>query len=183
MGITMIHAKRNLILTWFLLILVLFALAGCSKANTAEGPSNSNDNNLPDAETEGFLYEYQGVTIPMHAKAESILKSLGESKDYFEAPSCAFQGLDKIYYYSGFELSTYPKDDIDYISAINFTDDSVSTKEGISIGSTSDEVIKAYGNDYKGENGSYIYILGKSKLSFITENDAVTAITYEAVND
>jgi hypothetical protein len=177
----MIKERHNLLLAGLILFLVI-SVTGCAKANSAETP-NSSDKNLSDTETESFLFEYQGITITMHEKADNILTALGESKDYFEAPSCAFQGLDKIYYYSGFELSTYPIDDTDYISAVNFTDDSVSTKEGIYIGSLSEDVIKAYGNDYTGENGSYIYTMGKSKLSFITEDNTVTAITYEAIND
>lgn len=177
------NVKLKIVLTSFLLFFIICITGGCSKTDTKKDSSDSGSNNQSEVETGGFLFEYQGVTIPMHAKADNIIKALGESMDYFEAPSCAFQGLDKIFYYSGFELSTYPKEDIDYVSAVNFTDDSVSTKEGISIGSSSEDVIKAYGSNYTSENGSYIYTLGKSKLSFITEEDTVTAITYEAIND
>lgn len=179
----MIKTKYSPLLTCLILIFVIYAATGCSTENIVENTPNSSSNNQPGADTKGYLFDYEGVTIAMHEKADKILTALGKSKDYFEAPSCAFQGLDKIYYYSGFELSTYPTDDIDYISAVNFTDDSVSTKEGISIGSPAEDVIKAYGKDYTGEKSSYIYTLGKSKLSFITEDNTVTAITYEAITD
>ena len=41
---------------------------------------------------------------------------------YFEAPSCAFDGIDKTYTYAGFELLTYPKDDKDYVSSVVLKD-------------------------------------------------------------
>ena len=54
---------------------------------------------------------------------------LGEPMHYFEAPSCAFEGMDKIYSYSGFEFTTYTKDNVDYIASIVFLDDTVTTRE------------------------------------------------------
>lgn len=164
----------------FTLILITL-LVGCSKNNNN---GNTIENNTQTAEnTAGYQFDYQGVTMFMNDNAAAIVDALGEPIDYFEAPSCAFQGLDKIYYYSGFDLSTYPGTDGDYISAIEFTDDSVSTKEGIFIGNTRDEVIKTYGNDYTGESGSLTYTKGKTKLNFLIENNAVTSINYEFITD
>jgi hypothetical protein len=117
----------------------------------------------------------------MNKEAAPVVEALGDPLDYFESESCAFKGLDKVYYYSGFELTTYPLDDVDYISTIDFKDDTVSTKEGIFIGSSLDDVKAAYGEDYKEENGFYTYTKGDSTLTFIMENDAVTAITYTAI--
>ncbi|QHQ60143.1 hypothetical protein Ana3638_04565 [Anaerocolumna sedimenticola] len=164
----------------FTLILITL-LVGCSKNNNN---GNTIENNTQTAEnTAGYQFDYQGVTMSMNDNAAAIVDALGEPMDYFEAPSCAFQGLDKIYYYSGFDLSTYPGTDGDYISAIEFTDDSVSTKEGIFIGNTRDEVIKTYGNDYTEESGSLTYTKGKTKLTFLIENNAVTSINYEFITD
>jgi uncharacterized protein YceK len=173
------------------LLAIILLLAGCSKEDTtpdsentgtntsADGTSDSTDNSA--TTTEGYSYEANGVTIPMNVDAAPIVEALGEPVEYFEAASCAFQGLDKIYYYNGFELGTYPSGDKDIVSYVNFLDDSVTTDKGIYLGSTAEEVIAAYGDDYTEDSGSYVYRLGETKLTFIVEADAVTSITYAAI--
>lgn len=130
---------------------------------------------------EGYSFLYKGVKIPMNVDAAPIIEAIEESASYFEAPSCAFQGLDKIYTYSSFEVSTYPNNEKDYISSVYFLDDSVTTEKGIYIGASLDEVLAAYGEGYTENSGEYTYTLGESKLSFLMEEDAVTAITYSAI--
>jgi hypothetical protein len=117
----------------------------------------------------------------MNVDAAPIIEALGDPAQYFEAASCAFQGLDKIYTYNGFEINTYPNGDKDYISTVYFLDDSVTTDQGIYLGSTLDEVIDAYGEDYTQESGEYTYTLGQTKLAFIIEDETVTSITYSAI--
>ncbi|MGB8454796.1 MAG: hypothetical protein WCD89_21010 [Anaerocolumna sp.] len=162
-------------------VILMSLLVGCSKNNNS---GNTAGNNTPVTdETAGYQFDYQGVTMHMNDKADVIVEALGEPMDYFEAPSCAFQGLDKIYYYSGFDLSTYPGADGDYISTIDFSDDSVSTKEGIYIGISKDKVTEAYGEDYNGESGSLTYTKGKTRLTFLIEDNMVTSINYEFITD
>ena len=98
--------------------------------------------------------------------------------DSFEAPSCAFKGLEKNYTYNGFELHTYELSGVDYVASIVFLDDSVSTKEGIALNSDLKDVLKLYGNKYTKKSNSYTYLLDKSKISFIIENNKVTSIEY-----
>ncbi|WBW98594.1 hypothetical protein [Oceanirhabdus sp. W0125-5] len=100
--------------------------------------------------------------------------------DYFEAPSCAFEGMGKVYTYSGFELHTYEISGVDYVAGVIFLDDSVSTKEGIYLYSKLDEVLEAYGQNYTESNGLYTYKLDKHKISFLVENDEVVSIEYMA---
>ena len=181
-----------------LLIVLMLLMTGCGgKEETPEDTGNADGTNKnatvneetssdqqdksEESQVAGFEFEYNGVTIPLNVDVAPILEELGESMDYFEAPSCAFQGLDKIYYYSGFELSTYPLDKKDFISSINLLDDTVTTKEGIYLGATLDDVISTYGEEYSEENGFYTYTLGETQLTFVVGNDVVTAITYLAL--
>ncbi len=158
--------------------LLIILLAGILLV-TGCGSGEQTQNNTP---KEGFVFEYNGVEIPLHANVEPILEELGEPMDYFEAESCAFQGLDKTYYFGGFELTTYPKDsNTDCVSVIYFNDDSVSTKEGIHIGSSEADVIEAYGEDYTGGEGSFTYTRDEGTIMFIIEDGVVASITYQAV--
>lgn len=152
------------------IVVSLILLVGCSKSET---PSTE--------ETAAFPFVYDGMTIQTGSKAAPVTDALDASDkrlNYFEAPSCAFEGVDKIFYYTGFEIYTYPVDGVDYISSISLVDDSVSTKKGIYLGVGLDKIVEAYGNDYVQELGQYTYTQGKYSLSFLIEEDVVVAITY-----
>ena len=177
--------KRAIILT---LILMLFISVGCSK--DANKPSKEDVNNKGqnlvgqennDDDIASFSFTSNGIKILMNSEASEILLALGDPIDHFEAPSCAFKGIDRFYLYPGYELSTYPLDGKDYISSVVFMDDTVSTEEGISIGATKEEVIKAYGNEYEESGNLYIYRAGNSKLAFVINDDYVENITYTAI--
>jgi hypothetical protein len=168
----------------------LLLLAGCSKdeatttsndtstAVVTEAVQEQADNNTT---SEGFEFAANGVSIPMNVDAAPIIEALGEPVEYFEAASCAFQGLDKIYTYNGFEINTYPLEEKDYIASVYFLDDSVTTDKGIYLGASFDEVVEAYGEDYVEESGQYTYTLGDTTLAFLIEEDSVTSITYTAI--
>lgn len=162
------------------IVLVILLLSLLTSCGTSGDKGNANQTNTSDT-TAGYQFDYNGLAIHMNDKADKIVDTLGDPMEYFEAPSCAFQGLDKIYYYSGFNLSTYPGTDGDYVSAIDFADDSVSTKEGITLGASRDKVIAAYGSDNKEDNGSLIYTKGKTKLTFLMEGDTISSINYEFI--
>ena len=130
-----------------------------------------------------FVFEYEGIQMYVNQEATEVLDALGEPVSYFEAASCAFEGLDKMYTYSSFELDTYPEGDTDYISCIYFLDDMVETPEGISLYMTQADMEAAYGTDYEEANGAYVYTKGNGQLSFIIENDEIVVIEYKTKVD
>ena len=99
--------------------------------------------------------------------------------DSFAAPSCAMQGEDKIYTYSGFTLTAHGDSEAGpfKLTSILLTDDSVQTKEGLYIGQTRKEAEKLYGKKKKKEN-EYIYKKGRMELSIIFEKDKIVSIEY-----
>lgn len=174
-----------------LFIFVSMLLVGCGtkeesadiKDNDEVSVEQNDENDLTDDsshEPSGYAFEHGDVSIYMNTDVLPVIDTLGESLHYFEAESCAFKGLDKTYTYSGFEITTYPSEDKDYISAIDIKDDTVSTPEGIYLGATVDEMIAAYGDDYIESSGSYTYVKDSSKLQFIVGSDEIIAITYLA---
>ncbi len=118
------------------------------------------------------------VTVTMGAEAAPILKALGDPEKTFEQDSCAYQGKDKVYTYKGFELSTYPVNGKECIASVYILNDTVATAEGIKIGSTADDVKKAYKDKYTEEFGVYRVNDGKTELVIYTTKNVVDGIEY-----
>lgn len=131
-----------------------------------------------DTAPKGYVFKQGDVVVEIDAEAAPIVQALGEPISYFEAASCAFDGLDKMYTYNSYEVDTYPMGDKDYISAIIFKDDSITTAEGIAIGETKARVEAVYGTDYEEQGSMLVYQKDGMKLSFIFDGDAVTSIQY-----
>lgn len=161
------------------LLVLIFSACG----NTAE------ESKTPQTDTKAgskYVFVYNNVKLPMNAEFGPLLKQLGEADSYFEAASCAFNGLDKVYTYKGLEINTYPNEEnkeIDYISSIRILDESVKTPEGITIGSTLDEVLAAYGDNYTENEGQYTFTDGDAEVSILMEDGAAISVEYIAVND
>ena len=64
------------------------------------------------------------------------------------------------------------------MSSIVIKDDSVKTPEGVTVGSTRDEMIAAYGENYAEEAGMLVYAKDGMKLMFLLKNDMVSSIQY-----
>lgn len=171
------------------LMLVVIIFTGCGKDAGENSPTPTTSSPAtsaptPDANAKSkYYFEYNDVKIYMNDEAKPILDKLGEPMSYFESPSCAFQGMDRIYSYSGFDIYTYTDGDDgpEYIFTVAFMSDAVSTTEGISIGDKVDKVVSQYGEDYKESSNQYVYSDQNSKLSFLIESGEVTAIEYNMI--
>ena len=130
-----------------IMMAIVLILASCGSNNGGESPtptepqSAGNNTNSPvtTEEKSKYFFEHNGISIYMNDKAEPVLDALGEPMHYFESPSCAFQGIDRVYTYSGFELYTYTDgdDDTEYIFSVVFMNDGVETREGITLSNSS----------------------------------------------
>lgn len=132
--------------------------------------------NAPQA-PDTYVFQSKGCTMYVDQDMAEVLAVLGEANSYYEAASCAFEGLDKTYTYNGFVITTRPDGDKDYINSIELTDDSVTTAEGLYIGNTVAEVQAVLGEGEPMGN-SVTYTKGNTVLQFVTENDVVTSICY-----
>ena len=128
----------------------------------------------------GKVYTFTaGITkIAINAEVAPVLEALGDWSSYDESASCAFEGLDKIYTYDGFEITTYPLNGKDYIFLIDVYADNVVTEEGIRIGDIKPSVIATYGFPDKETSNSLVYNGNGMYLQFLFEEDEVTRIQY-----
>ncbi len=137
-----------------------------------------------DAALTGYVFEAQGVSgtvsFTTDLKMADVLEKLGDPVSYYEAASCAFQGLDKIYTYQHFEVNTYPSGEDDIISSIVLKDDLIETPEGLSIGQTKTDMENIYGTDYETKGNMCVYTKDGMHLSVLLDGDAVISIEYDS---
>ena len=149
-------------------LLALLLLLSLSLGACAEEPETPNT----------YTFKAGALEIAVDAEAETILSSLGEPKSYDESPSCAYEDLDKVYTYAGFEIKTYTLKKVEYIASIRILDDSCQTQKGIAIGSAKDAVTKAYGAPTSETDSALFYEAEGMKLQFLLRDGLVSDIQY-----
>lgn len=174
-----------------LLLVSMLILAGCGGNNaSSDNATNSNSENAGSVNTEisteadvtvdnteaapalsGYVFSHNNVDFTVDMEADVVITALGEPTSYYEVPSCAFEGLEKIYDYTSFEITTYEVDDVDYIANIYLKDDLVTTPEGISLYMTASDITEAYGDDCITAEGQYVYTKDGTKLIIIVNSD------------
>ncbi len=133
------------------------------------------------SEHKGFTFVFGGTEFGVDEDSVPVVASLGEPKSYYEAVSCAFEGLDKIYTYSSFRVETYPSNGKDLISTISLKDDAVSTREGVMIGSSESTVLETYGEPAEHDGNRIVYTKDNMNLVFIIRDGSVALIEYKSV--
>lgn len=153
---------------FLLAAIMLLSLVGCGSTDI-------------DPQEENFSFTYNGTKITLGAEAAPIIDALGEPRSYTEEPSCAFEGMDKTYYYGSFYLSTSPLNGKDFVYSFWFADDSVATEDGIRIGSTQEQMETIFGaNCFNGTN-TYMQSKGESKVVYLLEDGLIKSIQYELI--
>lgn len=163
-----------------------------AEVSAQEEGSNENGNESEQAEDakeaddteesaqKGYVFLADGVEIAVDMNMKVLEGKLGEPDSYFEEPSCAAQGISKIYTYGSYVIETYPDPSGDLISCIALLDDSVATAEGVDLSMDKDAVIAAYGDVYTEEEGSLTYEKDGMKLHFIFDGDYLVSIEYNS---
>ena len=160
-----------------LAVSMLLCFAGCGSKEEAKPAAPA----APVAD--GWTVDVGAAKVPMHGEAAPVVEALGEPTSYTEETSCAFEGLDKTYFYGNFYMTTYPQGEKDYVFSLWFVDDTLTTAEGIYIGAEQAEVEAAYGADAFNGSNAYVVEKGASKLTVLIADGCVSSIQYEAVVD
>jgi len=140
--------------------------------------------NMASIDDEGYFFEYNGVKIRVNTNANDIIPQLPDDYFYFEADSCAGIGKSKTYTYgnNAFVISTVPVGDVDLITNVTLFDDSVTTPEGIFIGSPEADVAAAYGQATEDVgDGHLTYELNDTMLVIAIEDGVVSSISYNPI--
>ena len=179
--------KRRIILP-ALAILSICSLCGCHRDETrpdayvpkTEFSAKTTDEGVKPSAGNGYFFTYDDMDIKVDADAAAVTEALGEPDTYFESPSCAAQGIGKLYGYGDFEIQTYPEGDDDKILYVMLKTDMVSTPEGIDISKSREDVMMAYGDPIEETASSLVYEKGGMKLKFIFDKDDMISIEYDS---
>lgn len=175
---------KQRIISILLSLAALVSLAACGgspagkDSNSGGGSAGSAGSSAPAKGADAFSFAANGTEVTVNENMAGVLAALGEPQSYFEAESCAFEGMDKTYTYAGFVITTYPDGERDFINSIRLTDDSAATQEGLYIGCTANQVREVYGDAEDSQIGALSYTNGDTMLNFILEGDVVISIEY-----
>jgi len=134
--------------------------------------------------SDGFALEVNGFLIEMDQDINYVLEALGEPLGEFVAPSCAFDGEDRIFQYPSIQIHTYPVGDYDRVHTISLRDDNIRTSEGgIRLGASFEDVIAAYGDDYEQDFNIHRFMRNRTKLEFYIQDGVVLGITFGLIID
>lgn len=154
--------RKNIALAAVMLMAV-FTLAACGKKD--DGGS--------------FGFNNGSVLLTPGEKFAADNEGMPETLEYMEAASCYFEGLDKVFTYDGYEITTYPKADGDYIQDVNVSSETIRTDKGVGVGSTLEDIEAAYGKDYTVSGKMYEYYQDDTKyIYFFILNDVVQYYGY-----
>lgn len=124
-------------------------------------------------------FKPEGTQVTLVPGEKFDAEDMGETTAYLEAASCYYEGMDKIFTYEGYEVTTYPLSDGDYIQDISISDASIKMSGGIGIGSSLADVEAALGSDYTLAGKLYKYYVDDSKyLYFFIMDDVVKYYGY-----
>lgn len=152
-----------------------------TEASQGTVQNQGEENSTGTEAAKGYVFEYDGTVAAADMEAAPVIEELGEPVSYFESTSCAFEGLDKMYTYSSFEIDTYPVEDKDYISTIILKDDSIATQEGIYIGDSLEKLQQTYGGGYTERDGMIVYEKDGMELCFIMKYEEIVSIEYRSL--
>ncbi|MBP5173951.1 MAG: hypothetical protein ILP01_03285 [Clostridia bacterium] len=160
-------------------VLILFVSCGGGGGEIVLNPDDTEER----SHGSNDVFSFSGgtnISLAPHDNLEGFIKAAGEPLSYEESNSCAYLGLDKVWTYSGYTIYSYPVNGVDYLLQLVFTDDSVKTSEGISIGATEAEVRAAYGDGFETVGNAICYTRGNTVLQFGLKDGRVTSIVYNA---
>ena len=131
------------------------------------------------SDTSIYGFTFKGVTLHLGDDFSQYLEVFGEPDSFFESESCAAQGMDRTYTYGGIDFFCFDDGKTVELNAICFYDDLSKTDEGISVGSSYDDVIEVYGDSDPSESETIVQFTdGNTTLTFLIIDNKVECIQY-----
>ena len=128
-----------------------------------------------------FYLELTTGNIFLDSEIETAIEILGEPLTIHETPSCAFDGMDRIFTFDDLYIHTYPVGDKNLIQVIRFRTDNITTGEGFRLGYTFDTVTEILGNDYTRDFDMVVFTKENTSLVFSLQDNIIMHMFYELI--
>jgi hypothetical protein len=163
---------------FLVLLSAVIMLAACGKSDNGTEALSESD----------LKFLFNDKYFELDSDVQPLLAELGSDYDFSEAPSCVYEGTDKSYEYQGIAIYTYPLNGKDLIDEIILYGSEFETSRGIRVGSSKDEIIKAYGEQYIEEGDMITYRLNVSEsdspcIYFVMSNGMVESISFYSASN
>ena len=168
--------KNNVIkiLSAMLCLVLLLGVSACAASEVESTDAEDDAKNV-------YAVKYNGTTVELGKKADSVLKKLGEPVSQLNTGNCGGLGETVRYDYSSLVVVVVDYEDGDaLVDKIELKTDAAETAHGIYIGASEEDVIAAYG---EGEviGGSRVYRKNDKELAFGIENGKVSTIVLRCI--
>ena len=157
------------------LLLIIVLLCGCAAKAGEEAAVFVDPNAIRGGEYGELYFEADGVRFGIFDEAKPVIDALPAYRSSFTGETCAFDGKDVYYYYSGFQIMTNEIDGVLRITAITVADDTVKTPQGLFIGMPESDAIAACPALFE-HNGNLVD--GTAQLSVIVKDGVIASIVY-----
>ncbi len=128
----------------------------------------------------GYIFQFRDTEIAVDAPIAPLLEMLPAYRNKFVSQSCVFESVETIYYYSGFQITTYVDEEgTERIYSIYLEDDSVQTPEGVCVGSLAEETKLIYGTPSDTAEQLLSFPKDHMVLSFVIKDGTVASISYQ----
>ncbi len=165
--------KRAAILLLAALLLCTF---GCKTGAQDDPNAVFIDPNAVRGGEYGELYfEADGVRFGIYDETETVLKALPPYRSTFAAQSCAFEGEDVVYFFTGYQITTNEIDGTSRITVITVTDDRIKTPQGLYIGMPEQDAISTFPALYRAD---WNLLDGSALLSVTIADGVIAGIVY-----
>ena len=149
------------------LCFTMFGCKGASDDGAGQGVSVKEEDVPP-------TLSFNGNTVSLNDNPDDVLATLGDADKTEQLEAC----VD--YFYGGVRIEVFNNNGDKTIAGIYATDDSATTADGISVGSSYDDLIAAYGEpSFDGESSEgqeFTYVYSAFTITFTVSQDVVTKI-------
>ena len=130
---------------------------------------------------DGYSITYKGTVLTPGMETTAAIKSIGEGYIYNKVMSCAFNGMEETYDYKEIVIFADDHDGKNKINTIEVRDPSIDCG-GVKLGSSLDDVRKAYGDPTAEELYGLRYEKGHTQIQFIAgEDKTLSSILFKAI--
>lgn len=160
------------------IVIVLVVIGVIEIAVTMSNRPKTDKNKTQTAETTKDVYTFADGDKKAVLGEEFNKDAFGKEENYSEIASCAFEGLDRTYTYTDYEITTFPDGDKERVFSVYFLNENIQTQEGVKITDSFDKMKEVYGEPTNQQGNQYVYTKGKTNMEFIVEEDVITSIQY-----